>query len=159
MVRMKKKILILFLFAFLFSISGFSAQTSESDDSQKLVALVDKAAALVEKKGKEAFPDLKKKDGEWFKGEQYVFVDSMEGIILVNPPNPAIEGQDLLKDAAAKTVFELLLDTAKTKGSGWVEYMWPKPGESTPSKKKSYIRKVKMPDGTMVIVGSGMYAE
>jgi hypothetical protein len=37
--------------------------------------------------------------------------------------------------------------------------MWPKPGESNPAKKKSYIRKVKMPDGTMVILGSGMYVQ
>lgn len=156
---MKKKILILVVFACLFSISGFSEQAAESEESQKLVALVDKAATLVEKKGKEAFPYFKKKDSEWFKGKQYVFVDSMEGMILVNPPNPAIEGQSLLKDDAAKKLFDVLLETVNAKGSGWVEYMWPKPGESAPSKKKSYIRKVKMPDGTMVIVGSGMYVQ
>jgi len=155
---MKRKILILFVFACLFSFPGFSAQPPESEDAEKLVAVVDKAAAFVEKKGKEAFPDLRKKDSEWWKGDLYVFVDSMDGIILVNPPNPAIEGQALLKDPTSKKVFELLGETAKRKGSGWVEYMWPKPGQSTPSKKKSYIRKVKMPDGVMVIVGAGMYA-
>ena len=156
---MKRKILILFAFVFLISFPGFAAQTSESDDSQKLVALVDKAAALIEKKGKEAFPDLRKKDSEWFQGEQYVFVDSMEGTVLVNPPNPAIEGENLIKNAAAKKLFDGMLEVVKAKDSGWTEYMWPKPGESTPSKKKSYIRKVKMPDGTMVIVGSGMYIQ
>jgi cytochrome c len=151
---MKRQTLFLFVIASLFSVSGYTAQPEE-----ELVALVDKATALVEQKGKEVFADFRKKDSEWFKGDRYIFVDSMEGVVLVNPPNPAIEGQNLLKDAAAKKLFDVMLETANAKGSGWVEYMWPKPGQSTPSKKKSYIKKVKMPDGTMVIVGSGMYIE
>jgi signal transduction histidine kinase len=51
------------------------------------------------------------------------------------------------------------IETAKTKGSGWVDYMWPKPGEKNPSKKLSYVKRTKMPDGEMVIVGAGTYVK
>jgi len=43
------------------------------------------------------------------------------------------------------------------KGSGWVDYMWPKPGEKSPSKKVSYVKGAKMPTGEVVIVGAGIY--
>lgn len=64
-----------------------------------------------------------------------------------------------MKDAKGKAFIREFIETAKTKGSGWVDYMWPKPGEDKPSKKISYIKKAKMPDGEMVIVGAGMYVE
>ncbi|MGZ5475917.1 MAG: hypothetical protein ACXWH1_05455 [Thermoanaerobaculia bacterium] len=44
---------------------------------------------------------------------------------------------------------------AKTKGSGWVEYMLLKLGEKTPSKKLSYIKQAKLPTGETVLVGDG----
>jgi cytochrome c len=86
-------------------------------------------------------------------------VDGMDGIVLVHPPDAKVEGQNLLQDPASKNVMALLIEKAKTERTGWIEYMWPKPGESTPSKKISYIRKVKMPDGREIIVGAGMYAK
>jgi len=144
--------------AFLFSLQVFSAEPTESAETKQLVALVDKAAASVESKGKDFFPELRKRDSEWWKGDLYVFVDGMDGIVLVNPVDPGLEGKNLLKDPASKAVVELLIEKAKTKGSGWVEYMWPKPGESTPSKKISYVKRIKMPDGVPVIIGAGMYA-
>jgi cytochrome c len=136
----------------------FSNEPAESDEAKNLSALVDKAASMVESKGKDFFPELRKKDGDWWKGDLYIFVDGMDGTILVHPPDTAIEGQNLLKDPKAKAVAESLIQTAK-KGSGWAEYMWPKPGESTPSKKMSYVKQVTMPDKTVVIVGAGMYVK
>lgn len=141
---------------------GFSATPEpKSEQAKPIKALVDKAAALIERKGKDAFPEFKKKDSEWYKGETYVFVDDMNGTALVNPPAPEIEGRNLIdmKDAKGKAFVREFIETAKTKGSGWVDYWWPKPGEDKPSKKASYIKKVKMPNGEMVIVGAGIYVE
>ncbi|MGA2936010.1 MAG: cache domain-containing protein [Syntrophobacteraceae bacterium] len=42
------------------------------------------------------------------------------------------------------------------KGSGWVDYMWPKPGEKTPSLKVSYVKLVKV-DGEDLVLGCGVY--
>jgi cytochrome c len=152
---------ILFGVVCLFSFPGFSAEPPPSKEAKQIVALVDRAAALIERKGKDAFPEFKKKDSDWYKGENYVFVDNMNGTVLVNPPQPEIEGKNLIdmKDAKGKALLREFIETAKTKGSGWVDYWWPKPGESKPSKKISYIKKAKMPNGEMVIVGAGTYVE
>ena len=156
-----KSILSLFGVVYLFSFPVFSAKPPQSEEAKQIVALVDRAAALIESKGKDAFPEFKKKDSKWYKGETYVFVDDMNGTVLVNPPTPGIEGKNLIdiKDAKGKAFLREFIETAKTKGSGWVDYWWPKPGEDKPSKKMSYIKKAKMPNGEMVIVGVGIYVE
>jgi cytochrome c len=133
----------------------------QSKQAKELKALVDKGAALVESKGKDAFPEFRKKGSTWFKGDNYLFVDDFNGNVLVNPPDPKIEGENLMKmkDANGKLIIQAFIDAVKTQDSGWVEYMWPKPGSDKPAKKISYIRKVKMPTGETVFVGAGIYAE
>jgi cytochrome c len=44
-----------------FSPSAFSADAPQSKEAKRIVALVDKAAALIESKGKATFPEFKKK--------------------------------------------------------------------------------------------------
>lgn len=153
--------LILFGVVCLFSFPGFSAEPPPSKEAKQIVALVDKAAALIERKGKDAFPEFKKKNSDWYKGETYVFVDDINGTVLVNPPAPELEGKNLIdmKDAKGKALIREFIETAKTKGSGWVDYWWPKPGEKSPSKKLSFIKRAKMPNGEMVVVGAGIYAK
>ena len=133
----------------------------QSEQAKQIKALVDKAAALIESKGKDAFPEFKKKDSEWYKGETYIFIYDMNGIGLIHPINPELEGKNLtnMKDANGKLWMQEFIETAKTNRSGWVDYMWSNPGEDQPSKKISYIKKAKMPDGVMVIVGAGIYIE
>ena len=139
----------------------FSADSPQSPEAKRLVALVDKAAALTESKGKTAFPEFKKKGSEWLKGETYIFIADMSGTILMHPANPELETKSIidLKDANGKAFMREFIETAKGKGSGWVDYMWPKPGEKSPSKKRSYVKRTKMPDGEMVIVGAGTYSQ
>ncbi|MGB7947201.1 MAG: cache domain-containing protein [Candidatus Binatia bacterium] len=139
--------------------SGISAEAPQSGDAQRVVALVDSAAALVESKGKDAFAEFRKKDSKWRTGKTYVFVDDLEGKVLVNPPSHQIEGKSLIdsKDAKGKFFMREFVKVAKENGSGWVDYWWPKPGEQKPSKKRSYLKRAKMPDGKEVIVGAGFY--
>jgi methyl-accepting chemotaxis protein len=162
---MKTKIPHLAIFAFLavpllFS-AGFAASPEpQSAQAKQIKALVDKAAALIERKGKDAFPEFKKKGSEWFKGDGYVFVNDMKGTTLVNAAFPELEGKNNLelKDANGKAITREFIDLLKTKDSGWVDYMWPKPGETKPSKKFSYVKKAKLGKDT-VYVGAGIYAE
>ena len=142
----------------LFLPRAFSADAPQSKEAKGIVALVDKAAALTETKGKPAFPEFKKKGSEWLKGETYIFIADMNGTILMHPANPELETKSIIdiKDANGKAFMREFIETAK-KGSGWVDYMWPKLGEKTPSKKHSYIKSAKMPSGEMVLVGAGIY--
>ncbi len=162
---MKRKTLTTLLISFgiicLFSSPAFSADAPQSKETKQIVALVDKAAALIESKGKTAFPEFKKKGSEWLKGETYIFISDMNGTVLMHPASPELETKSIIdmKDANGKTFMREIAETAKTKGSGWVDYMWPKPGGKSPSKKLSYIKRAKMPNGEMVVVGAGIYAK
>ncbi len=42
--------------------------------------------------------------------------------------------------------------------AGWIDYMWPKPGETNPSKKLSYVRKVTLGNDDFY-VGTGLYLD
>ena len=60
----------------------------------------------------------------------------------------------LMTDPTGKAMFVQFVNLARTAGEGWVEYMRPKPGQSTPAKKLSYTYKVPNHD---LFVGTGVY--
>jgi cytochrome c len=151
-------LLILYGVPCLFFAAAFAADAPQSKEAKQIAALVDKAAALTESKGKSAFPEFKKKGSEWLRGETYIFIADMNGMILMHPANPELEAKNILdlKDANGKAFMREFIETAK-KGAGWVEYMWPKPGEKKPSKKLAYIKQAKIPSGETILVGAGIY--
>ncbi|WP_028218628.1 cache domain-containing protein [Paraburkholderia oxyphila] len=142
--------------------SPIFAQSSPppSEKTKQVEALVNKAAALIESKGNATFSEFRKKDTEWFHGDTYLFVYDMNLNVLLNPPFPAREGTKVAgeKDVNGKLFHEAMIQTAETKGSGWVDYMFPKPGQTQPSRKWSYVRAIKI-DGVPGLVGSGFYPE
>lgn len=101
-----------------------------SEQAKQTEALVIEAAALVDKEGKSAFVEFRKKDSEWFHGSTYLFVYDLKGNVLLNPAFPKREGTNVSgeKDARGKLFHNEIIKTAETKGSGWVDYMFPKPG-------------------------------
>jgi methyl-accepting chemotaxis protein len=149
------------MLALMFSPLFAATPEPQSKQAKEIKTLVDKGAALVEGKGKDAFAEFRKKGSTWFNGDKYLFVDDFNGNVLVNPPDPKIEGNNIMdmKDANGKLIIRAFIDALKTQDSGWVEYMWPKPGSDKPAKKISYIRKAKMPVGGTVFVGAGVYVE
>ena len=47
---------------------------------------------------------------------------------------------------------------SKVRGSGWVDYRFPKPGQTEPSQKWTFVKVVTI-DGTPGLVASGFYPE
>ena len=131
-----------------------------SEKAKQIEALVNKAAALIESKGKAAFSEFKVKDTEWFHGETYLFVYDLKSNVLLNPAFPAREGTKVTgqKDANGKLFHDAIIQMAETKGSGWVDYMFPKPGQTQPSRKWAYVKAVKI-DGVPGLIASGFYPE
>jgi signal transduction histidine kinase len=129
-------------------------------EKEFLVSLVDSAAALIEKEGKTAFQKLRDKAGQFMFMDIYVFVDKPDGVEVVNGAFPNIEGRNLIdyKDSKGSFLVRNYINVALIKGSGWVDYLWPKPGETTPSEKHTYVKKVKH-DDEIFIVGSGAYLD
>jgi signal transduction histidine kinase len=61
-----------------------------------------------------------------------------------------------VEDAQGKQVIREMFEVVQTSGSGWVDYMWPKPGESVPTQKSAYVSRAKIGD-QWVLVGCGVY--
>ena len=132
----------------------------DSPKAKSVVSLVDKAAALVDTKGKSAFADFRQNGSEWFHADTYVFILDLNGVELFNAPRPDLEGKNLigLKDKTGKAFHQAFVDTVKAHGAGWVDYLWPKPGTDTPMQKWSYVKAVTV-DGTPALLGVGMYLD
>jgi signal transduction histidine kinase len=122
--------------------------------------VVDRAATLVAARGKEAFAELRDKTGPFVFLDTYVFVDTPDGLELVNPGQPSLEGMNLtgLKDPKGKAVADAYIAAALKEGSAWVEYYWYRPGSNVLARKETYVRKVQSGTDTY-IVGSGLYVD
>ncbi|HTU52980.1 MAG TPA: cache domain-containing protein [Acetobacteraceae bacterium] len=129
-----------------------------SAQAKQIVTLVDKAAALIDSEGRAAFAEFRNADSEWMKGDTYLFVNDLNGKTLFHGSLPELEGTNVLglKDSNGKLFIVEMVKVAKSKGSGWVDYLWPKPGHGQASEKWSYVKAVTI-DGTAAMVGSGFY--
>ncbi len=159
---MFKRIIVCIALVSMLMVTLVNAQESPptSWKAKQIEALVNRAAALIESKGKAIFPEFRKNDSEWFHGDTYLYVYDLESNVLLNAAFPAREGINAKgqKDANGKSWHEVSIQTVESKGSGWVDYMYPKPGQTQPSRKWAYVKAVKV-DGVPGLVGSGFYPE
>jgi cytochrome c len=132
----------------------------DSPAARKIVDLVTKAATLVDQRGKGAFTDFRKPDSDWFKGQTYLFAYDLKGNVLLNPAFPKREGTNVAggKDANGKLFHDEIIKTAESKGSGWVDYVFPKPGGTAPSRKWTYVQRVQI-DGLPGLIAAGFYPD
>lgn len=123
-----------------------------------VVDMVRDAVGQVERDGAAAFPRFRDPKGPFIVKDAYVFVFDRTGTDLVNPGFPNLEGRQLLdlEDAEGKPVIREMFEVVESTGEGWVDYMWPKPGESTSTRKSAYVARAQMGDD-WVLVGSGVY--
>jgi cytochrome c len=131
---------------------------AESATQEEVVAKCEAAGKLIQEKGIEtASQTIGDKEGPFVWKDTYVFLMDLDGKMLAHPIKPELtERTDILevKDTNGKPLFVEFVEVAGKKGDGWVDYMWPKPGEETPSLKSSYIYRV---EGTPYFVGAGIY--
>lgn len=121
-------------------------------------ANVKAAIAMVKAKGvDETLKAIADPKGPFSKGDLYVWAGALDKVQMVaHPYKPKLVGRDLsmFKDTNGKQFFNEFVKVAKEKGSGWVDYMWPKPGEKKPSAKTSYVERV---PGQNLYFGCGVY--
>ncbi|MBT0666513.1 cache domain-containing protein, partial [Geobacter pelophilus] len=93
-----------------------------------------------------------------YAGEEYLFILSLETAMVMHPIKPELEGKSVAetKDPHGKALFVEMVKVAKDKGEGTVDYMWPKPGQTAPAPKTSYIMLFK-PWGW--VIGTGIYVD
>ncbi|MFP5512108.1 MAG: methyl-accepting chemotaxis protein [Alphaproteobacteria bacterium] len=94
----------------------------------------------------------------FYNGKDYIFVQNLNYQTVVHPVRPDVIGKDQRDNKDSNGVFfvRALVDTARTKGEGFVEYMYPKPNTDVPLPKLSYV---KMFEPWQLLIGTGVYID
>ncbi|MEM7420432.1 MAG: methyl-accepting chemotaxis protein, partial [Pseudomonadota bacterium] len=118
-------------------LGSFAARTDVSEETAKQLAL-DAVRALR------------------YDGSNYFWIQDRTPTMVMHPIKPALEGNDLrtFKDGNGKAFFVDMARLVKSQGDGFVDYVWPLPGETEPTDKISYVKEFKPWGWT---VGSGIY--
>lgn len=121
------------------------------------VEQVNDAVELMQESGEEAFYTLRDRTSGFRFYDAYIFVLDPQGVMLVNVGFPDLEGTNLaaLRDRNGTFFVQKMLEVEPGE-SAWVDYLWPKPGDSAPSKKSSYVRRVTIGERDYII-GAGIY--
>jgi signal transduction histidine kinase len=120
---------------------------------------VKRAARYLHDRGKEqAFKRLHSRASSFFFLDSYIFVLDEQGETLVDPAYPNRTGRSVVEfqDAVGFFAFKSALKKLEHADEAWVQYLWPKPGASAPSRKLIYVRKV-MVGEEVFIVGSDLF--
>lgn len=91
-----------------------------------------------------------------YDGNNYFWIQDETPAMVMHPMKPALDGKDLrtFKDGNGRAFFLEMAQKVKAKGAGFVDYVWPLPGEEAPTDKISYVKAFKPWGWT---VGSGIY--
>ena len=89
---------------------------------------------------------------------EYFWINDVDVRMIMHPIRPELDGRDqsATRDPSGKYLFREFVKVARSAGAGFVEYLWPKPGETVSVPKISYVRLYE-PWGW--ILGSGVYVD
>ncbi len=97
---------------------------------------------------------------ERFEGKNYVWINDVTPRMVMHPMDPSLDGKDLSTraDPNGKRLFIEMVEGVRRSPTheAHVDYLWPKPGESRPVPKVSYVKL--MPQWGWV-VGAGVYTD
>ncbi len=148
-----KKIVMLVAFTVLFGTVQVHAEGDRATP-QDVYDLVLKAYEVVKALGDEALPAFNDPKGEFVYKDVYAFVQRCPNAMAAHPfAMDKLKGLDLDK---AFPFNRPLCEAGEKPGGEWTEYMWPKPGETEPSRKVSYSLRV---EGTPYTVMAGLYSD
>jgi len=90
--------------------------------------------------------------------DDYFWINDLGPRMIMHPAKPELDGQDVadIKDPSGKRLFVEFVDVVKSKGAGYVDYQWPKPGKDAPQPKLSYVTGFE-PWGW--VIGTGVYID
>jgi len=127
---------------FLFSIINKQYELSKNKLSQKELELKIKQTVNATRYGKSG----------------YFWINDLNAKIIDHPIKPNLNGKDLsnFTDKNGKKIFFEFALKAKQSGSGFIDYVWSKPGFDTPQQKVSYVKLFKPFNW---VIGTGEYVD
>jgi hypothetical protein len=131
------------------------ARAGEFGTKDEAKALVEKAVEFLRANGKDkAIAEFNAKPGPFVDRDLYIVMANLsDGIRVAHGFNPKMIGKSLteFKDVEGKPYGLEILDVAKTKGSGWVDYKFSNPITKKISDKTSYLVRV---DDVVIFAGA-----
>ena len=138
------------------SVPVSAADTVKAQQAQKLV---ENAIEMFKAQGREiTLQAINDKNGPFVKGELYIFALTMDNKMLGHPHEHSIRRINVsnVQDNKGVKIFQRFKEVVTKNGSGWVEYLWAKPGQEVPSAKRSFVKKV---PGEDLYIGAGYYLQ
>ncbi|TDV06813.1 methyl-accepting chemotaxis protein [Paraburkholderia caballeronis] len=83
-------------------------------------------------------------DAQRYGTSGYVSIVRDDKVLVDNPMSPKLNGKDMsqFRDAKGNALYQEIVDAGNsTGGAGYLRYWWPKPGETAPSEKVSYVKR------------------
>jgi cytochrome c len=136
-----KKILMAVMICLLTTGFVYAAEKGTAKEAQDLVG---KAITYYKDNGKDkAFAAINDPKGQFVKKDLYVFVFDFDVVCLAHPLNKGLIGKNLkdLKDSKGKRLMYDMVEEAKTKNKGWIDYHWTNPATKKIDAKSTYYAK------------------
>ncbi|HEX2477995.1 MAG TPA: cache domain-containing protein [Geminicoccaceae bacterium] len=129
---------------------------------QEVIQKVKQAAQDLAKSGKAGLATFSNQNATSVWKDSYTFVLSCEGGMSVNvahPVRPELAGKPTAQVAtfgpkSGEQIAEDFCTAGRQPHGGWVEYNFPKPGETQATRKVSYVLAA---EGTPYVVSAGIY--
>lgn len=137
-----------------------AAALYDYSDTREVVDLVQDAARMLATQGTAAFAEFAKAGSRWRHDTSYIYVFTADGDCLFNSGQPGLVGKNLAdyRDVGGRAVVQELMKIAARPdphADGWVFFLFQEGNVLTPVWKIAYNVKTTLPDGTVVVVGSG----
>ncbi|ABD87827.1 cache domain-containing protein [Rhodopseudomonas palustris] len=118
-----------------------AASAGEFGTADEAKAMLNKAAAAVKADKTTALAQFAKGEGGFKDRDLYPFCGGPDGLFTAHP---TLTGKSLkeLKDKTGKALGQEIYATAKEGDVKEVSYMWPRPGQTDPVQKVSFVTKV-----------------
>ena len=127
-------------------VCGFLGQAiaAEKGTAAEAEAMIQKALDFYKANGKDkTLAEVSNPTGQFIKGDLYVFIWDMNGVVIAHGTNPKLIGKDMsqMKDVDSKRFVYDGVEIAKAKGKGWVDYKWSNPTTQKVEAKSTYVVK------------------
>jgi signal transduction histidine kinase len=121
--------------------AGVAAEMGTPEEAQ---AMLERAVDAIKSDRDAALEAITAGDPQFKDRDLYVFCGGEDGAFSAHGANAQLVGQDMraLKDKADQPLGEKIYEAGVEGEMNTVEYMWPRPGETEPSQKVSYVTKV-----------------
>ncbi|AXO13265.1 methyl-accepting chemotaxis protein [Thalassospira indica] len=143
--------------------------TMIKDREQTLRFVIDQSASIIDDFAKRAEQGEISEDeaqklalemvkAQRFDGQNYVFVASLDGKMLMHPINASLNGKPVstVKDPTGATPVVDLVEAARNPEGGYVNYVWPHPENKEITPKLGYAKAVGDWD---MVVSAGVYMD